>query len=202
MTTTGGRLNIGTAMARMPADTSITSGPGEGEEIGTPTAAFGVASNDPAAGFQCSLDGAAYETCGIGGTASIGPLAPGGHSLLVRSVDPRGNADTTPATRTFAVESDPPETTIDRGPKKRTAKKKAKFKFSSDEPGSTFECKVDRKRFARVLLTAEAEEAERREAQVPRPRDRRGRERRPDRRPEELAGEAEAPLGVRPCGRG
>ena len=148
ITTTGGRLNIGTAMARMPADTQVTSGPGEGEEIGTAIAAFGVASNDPAAGFQCSMDGADYETCGIGGTASLGPLAPGGHSLLVRSVDPRGNADTTPVSRTFSVESDPPETAIGKGPKKRTTKKKATFKFSSDEPSSTFECKIDRKPFA------------------------------------------------------
>ncbi len=86
ITTTGGRLNIGTAMSRMPADTAITSGPGEGEEIGArrsargaasppgATASFGVSSNDPAAGFQCSVDGAAFAACGAGGTATVGPL--------------------------------------------------------------------------------------------------------------------------------
>ena len=158
VTTAGGRLNVGTAMARMPADTAITSGPGEGEEIGArrgdrgivtkgATATFGLSSNDPSAGFQCSVDGGAFAACGAGGVASVGALGPGSHSFSARSVDPRGNADATPVTRSFAVEGDPPETSIVKGPKKRTKKKKAKFRFASDEPGSTFECKIDRKRF-------------------------------------------------------
>jgi DNA-binding beta-propeller fold protein YncE len=42
----------------------------------------------------------------------------------------------------------PPQTTIDKGPKKKSRKKKAKFSFSSSEPGSTFECKFDKKAFA------------------------------------------------------
>ena len=37
----------------------------------------------------------------------------------------------------------PPDTTITKGPKKKTAKPKAKYRFTSDEPGSTFECKID-----------------------------------------------------------
>src|SRR6266511_3001289 len=41
-------------------------------------------------------------------------------------------------------DTDPPETTITKGPKKKTEKRKAKFEFSSDEPGSTFECKLDK----------------------------------------------------------
>jgi hypothetical protein len=146
-TTTGGRLNIGTAMARMPADTAITSGPGEGEEIGTANASFGVSSGDPAATYQCSVDGGTFAACGSGTSATVGPLTPGAHSVAIRSVDPRGNADTTPATRSFAVESDAPETGIKKGPKKRTDARKATFKFTADEPGSTFECKIDRKPF-------------------------------------------------------
>ena len=46
-----------------------------------------------------------------------------------------------------ASDTDPPETTIDKGPKKKTAKRKAKFQFSTDEPGSTFECKLDKKNY-------------------------------------------------------
>ena len=148
ITTTGGRLNIGTAMSRMPADTSITSGPAEGEEIGTATPSFGISSNDSAAGFQCSVDGGDFAACGSEGSANVGPLTPGAHALAVRSVDPRGNADTTPATRSFAVESRSPETRIHRGPESRTQKRRATFGFSSDEPGSSFECRIDRKPFA------------------------------------------------------
>jgi CSLREA domain-containing protein len=43
----------------------------------------------------------------------------------------------------------PPETRITKGPKAKTRSRKAKFKFSSSEPGSKFECKLDRKRFKR-----------------------------------------------------
>jgi subtilisin family serine protease len=147
ITTTGGRLNIGRAVGQMPADTSITSGPGEGEEIAGNRPGYGFSSNDPSATFQCSIDGGAFSACASG--AGVGPVAPGAHTLAVRSVDPRGNADTTPATRSFAVESDDPETTIAKGPKKKTKKRKATFAFESDEPGSTFECSIDGKPFAK-----------------------------------------------------
>jgi hypothetical protein len=49
--------------------------------------------------------------------------------------------DTTPG------DKDPPETTIDKGPKKATSSSRATIKFSSDESGSTFECKLDKKPF-------------------------------------------------------
>ena len=41
----------------------------------------------------------------------------------------------------------PPETTITKGPKKKTKKKKATFEFTSSEPGSSFECSRDDKAF-------------------------------------------------------
>lgn len=40
-----------------------------------------------------------------------------------------------------------PQTSIDKGPKKKTAKKTAKFGFSSSTDGATFECSLDGKRF-------------------------------------------------------
>ncbi|HEX2129435.1 MAG TPA: choice-of-anchor R domain-containing protein [Solirubrobacterales bacterium] len=42
---------------------------------------------------------------------------------------------------------DPPETTITKHPRNRLDHSKAKFKFTSDEAGSKFECKIDRKKF-------------------------------------------------------
>ena len=38
---------------------------------------------------------------------------------------------------------DPPETTITKRPKDKTKKKSATFEFSSDEPGSSFQCSLD-----------------------------------------------------------
>jgi hypothetical protein len=40
-----------------------------------------------------------------------------------------------------------PETTITKGPKRGTRKRKAKFRFISSIPGSTFQCKIDKKPF-------------------------------------------------------
>jgi len=42
-------------------------------------------------------------------------------------------------------DTDPPETTITKGAPNKTEKHKVKFKFTSDEPGSTLECKTDKK---------------------------------------------------------
>lgn len=39
----------------------------------------------------------------------------------------------------------PPETTINKGPKKKSRDRTPTFRFSSDEPGSAFMCKLDRK---------------------------------------------------------
>jgi dipeptidyl aminopeptidase/acylaminoacyl peptidase len=40
-----------------------------------------------------------------------------------------------------------PKTSLGKHPPRRTKKRRAKFTFSSDEPGSRFECKLDRKSF-------------------------------------------------------
>jgi Periplasmic copper-binding protein (NosD) len=41
----------------------------------------------------------------------------------------------------------PPETSILKGPKGKVAARRAKFRFASSDPGSRFECKLDRKPF-------------------------------------------------------
>ncbi len=43
------------------------------------------------------------------------------------------------------TDTTPPETTIEKGPKKKSTKRKATFTFSSNEPGSSYVCKLDRK---------------------------------------------------------
>ena len=50
--------------------------------------------------------------------------------------------------RLAQVDRTPPNTVKRAGPKKRTKKRKVKFKFASTEPGSRFECKLDRERYA------------------------------------------------------
>ncbi len=59
------------------------------------------------------------------------------------AVDPAGNADPTPASRSFAVDTTPPATAITAGPAGRTTDLTPTFRFSSDDAGSTFECRID-----------------------------------------------------------
>ncbi len=56
-------------------------------------------------------------------------------------------SDTDSAIVRFDREPSFPTTKITKGPRKKTVKRKAKFTFTSDEEGSTFECKLDKKPF-------------------------------------------------------
>ena len=61
----------------------------------------------------------------------------------MRAVDPAGNFDASEAVRTWTVDTQAPETTIGSGPTGRVATASASITFSSSEPGSAFECKLD-----------------------------------------------------------
>lgn len=88
------RANTATA-----PDTTITSGPSG--TVRSTSATFTFASTPSGAGFQCSLDDAAWETCTSQQTWS--GLATGAeHHFAVRAVS-RGAVDATPATRTWTV---------------------------------------------------------------------------------------------------
>ena len=107
----------------IPPETSITSGPAAGATINTDSASFGFSSNQPGSTFQCSLDSAAYASCSS--PKSYSSLPDGAHSFAVRATDPAGNTDPTPASRSFVVDTTPPDTSVDG---KATAKKKQKQK--------------------------------------------------------------------------
>jgi hypothetical protein len=47
---------------------------------------------------------------------------------------------------TTAADTTSPETTITKEPKSKSSKSKAKYRFTSSEPNSTFKCKFDRKK--------------------------------------------------------
>jgi Bacterial Ig domain len=59
-----------------------------------------------------------------------------------------GAAESGPATATVQVrDTDAPSTRIAKKPKNETEKRKAKFRFRSDEPDAKFECKLDKKKY-------------------------------------------------------
>jgi Bacterial Ig-like domain len=97
-----------TAEGNWTVDTSIESGP-EGSVSAT-SASFSFGSTGVAAGFECSLDGAAFEACSS--PKGYAQLADGPHDFRVRAVDAAGNPDPTPAGRSWTVDTVAPLVTL------------------------------------------------------------------------------------------
>ena len=130
-----------------PPETEITSGPS-----GTTTSAsasFRLGSSERRSYFECRLDGRGWRRCGSPKSYSL--LATGPHDFEVRAIDRAGNADPTPARRSWTIESTLPTTepTADTTPAETTitsgtiTSDSASFAFAASEPGSTFECRLD-----------------------------------------------------------
>jgi hypothetical protein len=129
-----------------PPDTTI--GPSQPAALTTATGAtFDFASPDSGVTFQCSLDGAAFSSCSSPKTYSA--LADGSHAFQVRAVDTATNADPSPASYSWTIDTTPPVTTIGPAmPSPNTSSVNAGFDLASNESGSTFECRLDGAPFA------------------------------------------------------
>jgi len=88
--------------------TTIMSGPSG--LVNSTSAAFVFTSNEGAATFECSVDGAAFAACAA--TFTLTGLAQGGHTLQVRAVDAAGNRDLSPASASWSVDSIAPTVAI------------------------------------------------------------------------------------------
>ena len=82
-------------------DTAIDSGPSG--NITATAADFGFSSPESGATFECKLDGAAWAACTA--PLSYSALALGSHTFEVRALDALGNADATPASRTWTIDA-------------------------------------------------------------------------------------------------
>ncbi len=86
-------------------DTSIDSGPGGATKDNTAT--FTFSSDKAGSSFECRVDGAVFKACsGPGASDTTAALADGPHAFAVRAVNGAGNADATPAQRSFNVDTD------------------------------------------------------------------------------------------------
>jgi hypothetical protein len=119
-------------------DTTIGSGPADPTQATSATFDF---ASEPGAGFQCQLDGGGWATCTS--PKNYSGLSDGTHTFQVRASDAAGNVDTSPASRTWTVDTAAPETTISSGPADPTNSSDASFGLGSNEAGSTFECRLD-----------------------------------------------------------
>jgi len=134
----------------IPPDTQVAGGPADGSLTGgAATFAFIASDNVDSAAqlvFACSLDDAAFTAC----TSPIAysGLSDGVHRFAVRATDRSGNLDQFPATRTWTVDTTPPETTVETGPSKLTRGRTASFSFSGTDARTAvgelrFECALD-----------------------------------------------------------
>ena len=94
-------------------DTTITSGPAEGSYLLGSAATFGFSSNDPAATFACTFDGAP-KSC-PSSPVTVSGLSAKTHRFTVAASDAAANVDKTPAARLFTVPLDDAALTVAKG---------------------------------------------------------------------------------------
>lgn len=120
--------------------TKIVRGPEGRTDDPTPTFAF--SSDERGVSYRCRVDGQRFRECDNPYTTDR--LADGKHAFEVFAVDRDGLPDRTPASRAFIVDTDAPNCTAIRGPR-RTRDRTPTFRVRSDERGSKFEFRLDRR---------------------------------------------------------
>jgi hypothetical protein len=124
-------------------DTTITAHPTN--PSGSANATFDFTSNDPTATFECQLDAGGFTACT--GPHALTGLSDGVHTFDVRAVDPVHNADSTPASFTWRVDTTPPDTTIDTAPADPGNSSTVSVAFSGTDTGgsgvASFQCQLD-----------------------------------------------------------
>ncbi len=131
-----------------PPDTTINTGPTG--TISTDQATFTFAGNPSGdtAKIQCRIDSQPFADCSTPKTFTA--LTEGPHTATFRAEDAAGNQDQTPATRTFTVDTTPPDTTINTGPTGTITTDQATFTFAGNPAGETakIQCRIDDGAFA------------------------------------------------------
>lgn len=103
-------------------------------------ATFTFHSNPVGAGFECRLDVESFEDCDSGTVTYDGPLTEATHSFQVRASNANGTGAAT--TYSWKVDLTPPTATITSHPVDPSPGTTASFKYSSNESGSKFECRL------------------------------------------------------------
>lgn len=95
-----------------------------------------------ATSYECRLDAEAFASCPAAGSPkTYADLAEGTHTFQVRGVNASG-PDPTPASYTWTVDTVAPTASITSHPLDPSPGKSAAFRYSSNEVGSKFECRL------------------------------------------------------------
>jgi hypothetical protein len=129
-----------------PPVASITGSPLQGGFTKDSTPTFSFASNEAGSTFVCRYDGAPFLPCRSPSTRAT-PLTNSVHTFSVKAIDAPGN-ESAIVSRSFTVDTVPPQTTVTSGPSGSTADATPTFTFESSESGSSFACRFDSLAFA------------------------------------------------------
>ncbi|HVL94849.1 MAG TPA: S8 family serine peptidase, partial [Solirubrobacteraceae bacterium] len=144
-TVTNKRLNAyGALLKFVPPNTTLTGTPPSLTR--STSASFNFTTDQVQSTFECSLDGGAFSACTSPRTYP--GLSDGTHTVQVRARNRAGVVDPTPATHTWRIDTQPPDTTITANPASVTNATSASFSFTSTEAGASFECALDSGGFA------------------------------------------------------
>lgn len=118
------------------------------------SASFRYGSGDGGSKFECKLIPAesSFSACDTQ-PKTYASLANGDYEFAVRAIDNAGNVQLTPTTFSWTVDNSlldetPPETAILSKPSDPSTSPVAAFTYSSNESGSTFQCKLDSGNFS------------------------------------------------------
>ena len=116
-------------------ETTIDSGPAGMVRVAS--ASFTFSSNEIGVTYACSLDGAPSTPCTS--PQNFANLGQGAHTFAVAATDAAAHTDPTPATRTWTVDTVPPDVMITDGPAEAaTVGPRVGFVFSTPEASSRF----------------------------------------------------------------
>ena len=121
-TDAAGNVSAASSSRTIVVDTAApntTIGTGPAGSTPSTGAIFSFSADDPAATFECSIDGSSYTSCTS--PKSYSGLAEGSHTFSVRATDLAGNTDQTPASRTWTVDVTPPAAPVITAPADGTA---------------------------------------------------------------------------------
>jgi hypothetical protein len=108
----------------------------------TPELSWSAASDDTPLTYEVAVDGTLVASTTVTSATLEDPLADGHHTWRVTAVDAAGNRAET-GSRTFTVDTNPPETQLTGGPAAWTNATSASFDLGSDEPVLRTDCTRD-----------------------------------------------------------
>lgn len=112
----GWGTSTSTATCARNPQTTITSGPPADAFVESTSASFQFTATEAPGNppFECRLDGQSFAPCQAPGSQSYSGLSQGQHTFEVRAIDAQGEADPSPASRTWAVDTVGPAVDIDQ----------------------------------------------------------------------------------------